>query len=114
MQGLGNENITETFTAEIFVGLKEGYDGEQHSIEELKDVLQTICNEGFCVSVIPCSYIYKDGREEGAKVTLINYPRFPSEPDVMKEKALDIATELKNHFKQYRVSIQTTDNTYMI
>jgi len=38
MQGNGNENITETFTAEIFVGLKEGYDGEQHSIEELKNV----------------------------------------------------------------------------
>jgi len=111
---VSNESVVKTFVVDIYIGLKEGYDGPQHSIEELKDALQIICDEGLCVSVIPASYVYKGGREYGAIVKLINYPRFPSNPEAIKTKAILIANKLKDHFKQNRVSVQAPDVTYMI
>lgn len=110
----GNESVVKSICVDIYVGLKEGYDGNQHNFKELEEVLQPICNEGLCVCVIPCSYIYKNGRETGAIIRLINYPRFPSNLGSIKEKAIEIAKELKNCFKQYRISIQAPDLTYMI
>lgn len=106
--------VVDTICVDIYIGLKEGYDGEQHNIEELRDYLQNICNKGLCVCVSPCSYIYKNGREDGAIVRLINYPRFPSDLREIKEKAIKIARGLKSHFGQYRISIKAPDMTYMI
>lgn len=109
----GNASV-ETICIDIYIGLKEGYDGKQWSIDHLEEELQHVCDKGLCVSVIPCRYIYKDGNEDGAIVRLINYPRFPSTLIEIKSKAIYIANKLKERFKQYRVSIQAPDMTYMI
>ena len=108
-------NIVDTINVDIYVGLKEGYDGEQHGFEELEDLLQEMCNEDpICVCVIPCSYVYKGGKENGAVIRLINYPRFPSNQRLLKERAIKMAESLKLHFKQNRISVQAPDMTYMI
>lgn len=109
-----NDRVVDTITIDIYVGLKEGYNGIQHSLDELERSLQRICDRGCCVSLIPCKYIYKDGNEQGAVVRLINYPRFPSDMASLKTKALAIAKELKEQFNQYRMSVQAPDQTYMI
>lgn len=107
--------MTETFIATIYVGLREGY------TEKLADAqlgiawLQSYCDLGGCaVSVTHTTFIYKNGTEPGLIIGLINYPRFPSTPEEIKEKALEIAKELMRQFKQHRVSIVCSDETIMI
>lgn len=114
MRREGSDRVVETAVIDIYVGLKEGYDGIQHNLDELERQLQKICDSGLCVTIIPCKYIYKDGNEQGAVVRLINYPRFPSDLKSLKERAIEIASELRSHFGQYRMSIQAPDVTYMI
>ena len=104
----------DSYTVDIYVGLKEHYDGRQDSIEALLAFIQPICDEGLCVSIFPCHYIYKNGNEQGAMIRLINYPRFPSTPSAILAKAIDIATKLKRHFQQYRITVQDHSKAYLI
>jgi hypothetical protein len=109
-----SENLVWSFHVDIYVGLKEGYDGTQHSIAALEQELQEICNNGLCVCVIPCKYIYKNGNDSGAIIRLINYPRLPSTKQKIKTKAISIAKRIQDKFSQYRISIHAPDMTYMI
>jgi len=109
-----DKKVVDSICIDIYVGLKEGYYLDQHNIEELKSYLQRICDRGLCVCVIPCSYIYKNGNEDGAIVRLINYPRFPTNIMDLKSKAIKITKELRDVFCQYRISIQAPDKTYMV
>ena len=65
-----------------------------------KQLLQKYVEVGLCVSITQVDYIYKYGKESGIKVTLINYPRFPSTNKDMKEKAIDIGHHLMNTLSQ--------------
>lgn len=106
---------TQTFVANIYLGLKEGYDGKTKSIEEVYAVYQKYCNEiGLCVTVLPTKFIYKDSSEDGCVIGLINYPRFPSTPNILTVLACDLARLLKEVFGQIRVSVVTSDKTYML
>jgi len=40
-----NEKIVPTYEARIFCGLKEGYDGLVHTVEEVIEICQAYCNE---------------------------------------------------------------------
>lgn len=107
--------INKTFTATIYIGFREGYSDAVHTYSELKDICQDFCNKNpLCVSISPVNYIYVNGEEDGASVTLINYPRFPSNPKDITQKAIDLAKVLKKRFNQNRVSIVTSDKTYML
>lgn len=67
-----------------------------------------------CVTVTPTRFIYVDGYEDGVVVGLINYPRFPSEKQRMIYDSWEIADQLKEQFKQIRVSITTPEKTYCL
>ena len=43
-----------------------------------------------CVTVEPTTFIYTGGEEQGYVVGLLNYPRFPSTPDELDTRALDL------------------------
>lgn len=105
----------ETITAKVYLGLKEGYTGINHSVTELKDFLQTETNKGgLCVTVTPTTFIYKDGREDGAIIGFINYPRFPTTKEELEKTAERIALLCKEKYKQNRVSIEYQDRTVML
>lgn len=105
----------QTFIANIYLGLKEDYDGEVKSIEEVYDVCQQYCNVyGLCVTVSPTRFIYTNGNEDGCCIGLINYPRFPSANEKITDLAIGLAEILKQDFKQNRVSVVTSDKTYML
>ena len=105
----------ETITAKIYLGLREGYTDKVYSIDEVKDLLQDYVNEvGLCVTVSPTTFIYKDGREEGVIIGLINYPRFPTTKEKLERTAEDIANKCKERYKQIRISIEYQDRTLMI
>lgn len=112
-------NILEcpTFEANIFIGLKDGYNGRVPSFA--KEIVQKVCQSycdsvGLAVTLEETFFIYTNGNEPGVKVGLINYPRYPKTKHEIISHALYIADKLKSEFKQYRVSVVTSDNTYML
>lgn len=75
-------------------------------------ILQKYCNEvGYCVTLKTVEYIYKDGNEHGLRVGLINYPRFPSDPIALTNKAIEIAELLRQGLKQESFSVETPVET---
>lgn len=104
-----------TLQIDIHVGLREGYSNVIHHYEEVLDICQDYCDKVLlCVSVQKVDYIYTDGRDPGAKVTIINYPRFPTEYSELVDHAHKIANILLKRLGQNRVSIVTPEKTIMI
>lgn len=68
-------------------------------------------DQGMCVTLIAQSFIYTGGREEGFKVGLINYPRFPQDPSEIIARARDIAELLLIQLGQHSYSIVTPVET---
>jgi len=105
----------ETFTANIYLGLRHGYSGKWSSVDEVRIWLQNYCNEvKLGVTITPTEFVYVDGGEPGLVIGLINYPRFPSSVDGIKEKAIAIARGLMELCHQERVSIVFSDETIML
>jgi len=105
----------DTFWAKIYLGCKHTETGIIYPIEMVKEICQKHCDEiGLCVTVTPTEYIYTDGNEPGAEIGLINYPRFPSTPEVVRKRAIELAQILKRKTQQHRVSIMMPDETVML
>jgi hypothetical protein len=80
------------------------------------EVAKQVCREycfavGLCVTVEPVAYIYTGGEEVGVRVGLINYPRFPSEPDAIRTKAKELAGKLMERLCQHSYTIAGPDET---
>lgn len=104
-----------TFTASIYVGLRHGYAGETSSSDEVRQWLQNYCNEvKLGLTFTQTEFIYVDGGEPGVIIGLINYPRFPTTIEDIKEKALAIAKGLMELCQQERVSVVFSDETIML
>lgn len=104
-----------TFTATIYVGFKETLTGEPVQKDVAEKVIQEFVDRiGLCVTVTPTKFVYTKGNEEGLAIGFINYPRFPSESQEIKEKAIDLGIELLAACKQINISIIFPDETVMI
>ncbi len=106
-----------TYEVKIYISCCPGYDGsyEIHSDTIIEDVCKGYVDKiGYCVTVQTTRYVYKQGREYGAVVGFINYPRFPEEKKEIKRKAVELATILKKELRQFRVSIVCPDETIMV
>jgi hypothetical protein len=64
-------------------------------IEVAKQVIRADClREGLCVTIEPTTFIYTGGEEAGYVVGLINYPRFPIEPEALFARARSLMHKL--------------------
>jgi len=113
------QQSVKTFQATIFCGFRPGYNQllkfDEDYFREAKDICQEYCNSvGLGLTIKPTHFGYKDGEEPGVEIGLINYPRFPKQDIEIKNISLELATKLKEHFKQIRVSIVFTDETIML
>jgi len=107
--------IEKTFTANIYVGFREGYGDQLHTYNEAEQILQEYCDSiSYCVSMTPTEFIYNGANEEGIIIGLINYPRFPSAREDIVNKAFAIAEIFLEKFNQNRISIVCSDKTYLI
>lgn len=80
--------------------------------DQAKHICREHCFEaGLCVTVEPVSYIYTGGEETGVRVGLINYPRFPTTHDELREKARALADRLMLGLFQHSYSIVGPDET---
>ncbi len=74
-------------------------------IDQAKQICREYCFKiGLCVTIEPITYIYTGGEESGFRVGLINYPRFPSEPQEIKEKVNHLAMILMEKLCQHSYS----------
>ena len=107
--------IVSTWQAQIYCGLRVGYTDEILSIEKVYEVCQKYVDEiGWCVTVTRTEFIYKDGNEPGVIVGIINYPRFPSDHDILRERIVGLAKQLLTELKQIRISIAFPKVTIML
>lgn len=107
--------IVDTTQYKIFCGLKEGYEGVEHSMQEAYDICQRYCDKHpFGVEVSPTKFIYHKGCENGAVISIINYPRFPKTDYELRQIACELAFILMTEFKQERISIVGSDSTLML
>lgn len=109
----------ETFTADIYISFEYQEPGKNYSsqvpLSAVEDKLKSIVDDvGLCVSMTPTKFLFTGGSEQGAKITLIHYPRFPTNNAAITSLALGIAKDLKALCKQERVSIVCSDETYML
>jgi hypothetical protein len=82
-------------------------------ISVAKQVCRHYCfQEGFCVTITPCTYIYTGGEEEGFSVGIINYARFPSSEAELQDRAEKLALKLMDACCQSSFSIVSPSKTY--
>ncbi len=113
--------IKKSFYAKICLGLREGFTQKTHMLEEVHAICHQYCNNnGICVTVTPTRYIYPqgqgiaDGYEDGCFVELIAYPRFSRSKFDIVGNAIELTKVFMKEFKQTRISIVTSEQTYLI
>ena len=75
-------------------------------IAQAKQVCREYCFElGFCVHIEPVSYIYTGAEEDGFKIGIINYPRFPSDDAPLAERASELANLVMTRLCQHSYTI---------
>jgi hypothetical protein len=104
-----------TFTANLYVGLKERSSGQILDRDAALRAIQTYCDlVGLCVSVTDTQFVYTKSAEVGLIVGFINYPRFPSDPSLIKAHALALGEILLKTCKQLKVTIVMPEETIML
>lgn len=84
-------------------------------IEIAKQTIRAEClREGLCVTIEPTTFIYTGGEEAGYVVGLINYPRFPLEPEVLVARARDLMEKLLDSTCQLSALMMTPTTTEWI
>ncbi len=93
----------DTFQSAIYIS------ANLHTVQE---VCAEFCKKNpSCVTVEPVEFIYYGGAQSGYRVKFINYPRFPSEVEQIKQKAESLALNLLIASHQLSCSIVHSDET---
>jgi hypothetical protein len=75
-------------------------------LAQAKQVCREFCFAvGLCVTVEPLAFIYTGGEESGFRIGLINYPRFPTSEDALRQRAVELADRLMKQLCQHSYSI---------
>ena len=69
---------------------------------------------GLCVTIEPTTFIYTGGEEAGYVVGLLNYPRFPCEPQQLEERARDLMNKLLLATHQHSALMVTPERSEWI
>lgn len=81
-------------------------------IEVAKQLIRADClREGLCVTIEPTTFIYTGGEEAGYVVGLVNYPRFPTEPEALFGRAKDLMHRLLESALQQSGLLMTPTTT---
>lgn len=114
------------WNVQIWVGLKENYKDDcttlkalpyvkTHSIKEVERICQKFVDkEKDCVTVTPTKFIYTGGKEEGAIIGFIQYPRFQKHSKEITDRAVKLAEQLMKELNQCRVTVTTPEWSIMI
>lgn len=82
-------------------------------IEQAKQIIREHCHaNGLCVTIEPTLFIYTGGEEFGYVVGLLNYPRFPTDAEILDHKAQALAFKLLDGTFQHSVLVVTPERTF--
>lgn len=82
------------------------------SLETAKEVIRKTCyEEGLCVTIEPTTFIYTGGEESGVVVGFVNYPRYPSKPEDLLQRARTMAERLMPAMNQKSALLVASDRT---
>ncbi len=109
------KNEVPTYEIKIAIGLRVGYSEKVYSQEFAETIIQEYVDDaGFCVAVCPTRFIYTHGQEPGIIISIINYPRFPSNKEDLKFMAIELARKLMIKLEQTRCSVILPDYTKLL
>ena len=98
-----SDQTASTFWARIYMS---------GPIETAKQALRAEClREGLCVTVEPTLFIYTGGEETGFVIGLVNYPRFPSSPQEITNRAEQVIAALLEATHQHSAMLMTPETT---
>ena len=80
-------------------------------LNDAKRVCRRFCAEGLCVTVEPLTFVYTGGVEDGVRVGLINYPRFPTDAATLMATAERLGDVLRAELFQSSYSIVGPNDT---
>lgn len=81
-------------------------------LADAKRSLRRVCLEaGLCVTVTPTTFVYTGGAEEGVAVGLVHYPRFPTTPARIWERACQVAEILMIDLDQWSALVVSPADT---
>jgi len=81
-------------------------------IEIAKQIIRNEClQKGLCVTIEPTTFIYTGGEESGYVVGLVNYPRFPSTNEEIKDRAEKLMLRLLDETFQQSGMVMTPEQT---
>ena len=103
-----------TFYADIYLGLRKGYAKEIIPMDYVRNICDEFVADGFCVTLQDIEYIYTGGGEPGVKIGMINYPRFPKTEFEILLKAHNLAYILLERCSQFRCTIITPKETFLL
>jgi hypothetical protein len=85
------------------------------SIEVAKQVIrENVLEKPLCVTIEPTTFIYTGGEEAGYVVGLLNYPRFPSLPIEVYQRAAEMAELLlKKTFQRSALIVCPETTTWL-
>jgi hypothetical protein len=69
-------------------------------ISQAKQVCREYCEVGLCITIEPVDFIYTGGEEVGFKIGLINYPRFPTNHNQIRNHAIALGHEIRTRLCQ--------------
>ena len=76
---------------------------------------ETLCRQwvmrGACVQLLPCSYIYTGGEEDGVVARIMQYPRLERPEQEILDMAIELGGYLAQEMCQVSFSIETPYNT---
>ncbi len=67
-----------------------------------------------CVTIEPVEFIYTGGAEAGVRVGIKNYPRFPSDPESLRDVAERLGRRLAASLSQHSVMLVDCEKTTWI
>ena len=100
-----NTKTVKTFNANIYIA---------GDISRIRDICGEYCESGFCVSITSTEFVYTYGRETGAIIGIINYPRFPKQQKEIKKLSILLSEKLITGLHQGSCTIVFTDETVFI
>lgn len=98
--------ISETHTVRLYLS---------GPIEVAKQAIRAdTLRAGLCVTIEPTTYIYTGGEEAGYVVGLLNYPRFPCDPQALEDRARDLMHKLLAATHQHSALMVTPERSEWI
>lgn len=93
----------DTFQSSIYISAR---------LHTVQDVCAEFCKKNpSCVTIEHVDFIFTGGAQDGFRVKFINYPRFKSNPDEIKEKAESLALSLLIASNQLSCTVVHSDET---